>query len=525
MTRYGEHWSRRRSRLVVAVAVMLCCGLVNVQPVQAEPVRANGIASAGKADPAKRPDDTFDPGAKLPESKAIPGTGEKFAPLTGELAPTAPKALDKAAGPAFAGGSASGDKMPYTCTPAIYGNVYVGNDPTIGPYSDTIYTADVQCDFWLEYIYGVSAAVDRSPYYDGEIGYVGMAFEGSGSYGASYGAFEVQGDLYDGGRAVEIILELYLVASAPWAACNPVPGLRYLACDGLGTLQLHVVLGTGPYGTGLAPPVIRYVSLGDSYSAGNGTPTNVDVSTAPDCRRSTFAYPYGLVGYRLPGQRNQPLQIDLPTHKACSRARIEHWLTPQAEAGVAQSAWVSPYRTRLVTITMSGNNLGFREKLTDCFTGYCADAPLLAPAELAEAQARLTALYQLIRSQMRPDGRLVVLSYPAVLPNPDDSGDYQRDSGYCGTVNTFLSNQELRRIYEAASQMNTMIATAVFLTGDSRVQFVNALDSLRGHRVCAPDSIRWATEITIPTVSDTFHPNDAGYGQMAAQVRSQTGIA
>lgn len=511
----------------MAVAAMLCGLLLNVQPAPADPVPANGIATAGTADPAKRPDDVFTAGTKLPDSKVLPGTSKKIAPLTTQLKPTTPRTRGGAAGLAFPNGSddssASGVR-DYSCLPSIYGTTYVGNDAQIGPYSDTFYTADVSCNFFLEYMYGVSAAVDWSPYYEGEIGYVGTAFEGSGSYGASQGAFEVQGDRYDGGRAVEVILELYLMASSPWAACNPVPGLRYLACDGLGTLQLHVVLGTGPFGTGMAPPVIRYVSLGDSYSAGNGAPTNVDVSSAPDCRRSTFAYPYGLTGYRLPGDRNQPLPIDLPTHKACSGALYPDYINPQPEAGVEQRAWLNVYRTRLVSITLGGNDLGFRDRLTDCFLGNCGGAPLLDPTRLNAMQLQLTILYRDIRSRMRPDGRLVVLSYPDVLPNPDEPGDYQKNSGYCFGVDTAFNNDELRRVYEAASQINQMISQAVAQTGDSRVQFVNTLNAFVGHRVCAPDNIRWAAGISFPTTSDTFHPNDAGYGQMARQIRSQTGI-
>ena len=90
--------------------------------------------------------------------------------------------MNPAAGLTFAGDSSASGVNDYACVPSIY---------------------------------GVSAAVDWSPYYEGEIGYVGPAFEGSGSYGASQGAFEVQGDRHDGGRAVEVILELYLVAASP----------------------------------------------------------------------------------------------------------------------------------------------------------------------------------------------------------------------------------------------------------------------------------------------------------------------
>jgi hypothetical protein len=529
VTTSGKWRLRRRSGLAVAVMAVLCGLLLNVQPVQAEPKPANGIAAEGKADPAKRPDDVFTPGAKRPNAKVLPGTDKKITPLRSKLKPTKPKALTgagKGTGLVFAGGSGAGsaaDLDEFSCVPSIYGGTFVGDDAQIGPYSDTSYTADVSCDFWLESIYGVSAAVDWSPYYEGEIGYVGTEFAGSGSYGASYGAFEVQGDRYDGGRAVEVILELYMQASAPWAACNPVPGLRYLACDGLGTLQLHVVLGTGPVSTGLPPPVIRYVSLGDSYSAGNGAPTNVDLSTAPDCRRSTLAYPYGLTGFRLPGDRGQPLPIDLPTHKACNGARYEHFINTQPGAEREQRGWLSLYRTRLASITLGGNDLDFRDKLTQCFTGDCSGAPLLSSVELNTMQLQLTILYRDVIRNMRPDGRLAVLSYPAVLPNPDDPGDYQKDSGNCTVVNTLVSNEELRRIYEAAYYLNQMINLAVTQAGDSRIRFVDVLDLFRGHRVCAPDSTLWATGISFPTTTDTFHPNDVGYGQMAGQVRSRIG--
>ncbi|WP_422771116.1 SGNH/GDSL hydrolase family protein [Plantactinospora sp. WMMC1484] len=522
---------------MVSVAAVLCGSVMGAQPVQADPVapkeRSSRIAPAGKADPTKRPEDVFDPATKPPQSRVLPGNGTKIAPLTSELKPTAPKALPGAGkaggvGLAFPGGSGTAsesDVNDYTCTPSIYGSTYVGEDGTIGPYSDTIYTADVQCNFFLEYMYGISAAVDWSPYYEGEIGYVGTEFAVSGSYGASYGAFEVQGDLYDGGRQVEVILELYLMASAPWAACNPVPGLRYLLCDGLGTLTLHVVLGTGAFNTGLAPPVIRFVALGDSYSSGNGAPTNVDPVSAPACRRSTETYSWQLIAGRLPlGDRGQSLPIDRPNLRACSGARLEHLLNPQPEAGTPQLQWVSPYRTRLATITIGGNDLGFTDRLSGCFSGYCADAPLLTPADLFAIQARLNNAYALIMGSMRPDGRLIVLGYPAVLPNPDDPQDFQRDSGNCGIVNTFLSDAELRRVYEAATQINTAIATAVFLTGDSRVRYVNTLDAFRGHRVCSPDHLRWAADISFPTTSDTFHPNGAGYAEMARQIRSQAGI-
>src|SRR5262249_44489377 len=36
-----------------------------------------------------------------------------------------------------------------------------------------------------------------------------------------------------------------------WGDCEPIPGLRYLLCDGVGGSELHVLVGTGPVATGL----------------------------------------------------------------------------------------------------------------------------------------------------------------------------------------------------------------------------------------------------------------------------------
>ena len=85
---------------------------------------------------------------------------------------------------------------------------------------------------------------------------------------------------------------------------------------------------------------------------------------------------------------------------------------------------------------------------------------------------------------MRPDGRLVVLSYPAFLPNPDDSADAQ-PSGRCPEVWATMSADERRAVYQAAVQLRDMVANAVAATGDPNVVFVDLLEAFRGQRVCS----------------------------------------
>lgn len=534
----------RRSTLIVAVAV--CSLLAGTQVALAEPTAPDARSGMSGVTPdtpeakAARQTQVFDPDVKRPQPQVIPGTGEKIAPLTSALKPTEPTALPgsaKANGgalkadakvtpvtPSQSGGTNGGSTLGYACLPRIYGGIYVGNDAAIGPYSDTVYVADVTCNFWLEYMYGVSAAIDWTQHYAGETGYVGTSFAGYGSYGASQGAFEIQGDMYDGGRYVEIILELYLQASAPWGACNPIPPLRYLACDGLGTYLLHVVVGTGPMWTGLAAPVVRWAALGDSYSAGTGSSSYLGAPNPPECRRSVQTYSYRVGGGGLwIGDRGEKIPLDQPNLKACNGARVIDMYFTQHNAGAEtrQLDYVTR-RTRLVTLTLGGNDVGFVPRLRSCVTGNCSGAPLVSAQEAAVLQDDLVRLYQTIRSQMRRNSMLVVLSYPAFLPNPDDPADPQPSVTRCPIVNTRIDTAELRRIYEAAVLVGNAAQSAAARLGDPRVKFVNVTELFRGHRICSDDN--WANGVNLDDIPETFHPNDRGYFEMALQLILQAGI-
>ncbi len=534
--------SARRSTLIVALAV---CSLLAGTPALAEPTApdarpGSGISAATADTPAAkaaRQTQIFDSAVKLPPPQVNPGTGETFAPLTSALKPTEPKALPGAAtasgGALMAGAKATPDGSPgtegagtqaYACTPRISGGTYVGNDATIGPYSDTAYVADVTCNFRLQYVYGVSAAIDWTQYYAGETGYVGTAFAGSGSYGASQGAFEIQGDMYDGGRYVEIILDLYMQANAPWGACNPLPGLRYLTCSGLGTYTLRVVVGTGAFWTGLNAPVVRWAALGDSYSAGTGASSYMGAPNPPECRRSlqTYSHRVGGGGLRI-GDRGERISLDTPNLKACNGAKVNDMYFPQYSAGAdtRQLDYVTR-RTRLVTLTLGGNDVGFAPKLRSCVVSNCSGSPIVSGDDAARLQDDLVRLYQTIRSQMRRNGLLVVMSYPAFLPNPNDGADPQPSLTNCPIVNAQIDSAELRRIYEAAVLVDNAVAGAVARLGDPGVKFVSLVESFRGRRICS--GIDWANGVNLLDIPETFHPNDGGYLEMASRLIVGAGI-
>ena len=541
--------SGRRSLLIVAVAVV-CSLLTGTQAALAEPTVPGAPAGSGMAGvsadtpqaKAQRPTQAFDPQVKLPQPLTIPGTGETIAPLTSPLKPTEPTALPgaaKASGAALmqdakatavspsssSGDTNGGGTQAAVCEPSIYGSTYVGNDPTIGPYSDTVYVAGVSCNFVLRYMSGVSSVVDWTQHYEGVTGYVGSSFGGTGSSGASHGSVEMQGDLYDGGRYVEIILDLYLHGSGIWGACNAIPGLRYLLCVGLGTNTLHVIVGTGAFWTGLQAPVARWAALGDSYSSGTGAATYMGPPNPPGCRRSldTYSYRMGGGGLRI-GDRGERISIDTPNLKACHGARFtDFFFTQTGEGAETRQLDHVTRRTRLVTLTVGGNDVGFAPRLRACVTGDCSAGPLVTAQEAATLQEDLIRLYRTIRSQMRHNSLLVVLSYPAFLPNPDDpAADPQPSFERCPIVNSQLTIAELRRIYEAAVLVNNTVNGAVTRLGDSAVRFVNQLEAFRGHRICSDDT--WANGTNLLDIPETFHPNNHGYVEMGSQLIRQVGI-
>ncbi|MEU8612289.1 SGNH/GDSL hydrolase family protein [Actinoplanes sp. NPDC048791] len=478
--------------------------------------------------------EAFDPHPALPGPVKIPGKGVRPAPFTTPLKPTRATALPgsektranalapdraAAAGPSLRRVAGADEPSQLYCEEQISQSTSVNADAD--NYSATTqYLGRLGCNFYLDYAYGVAGIVDRSPSWDGDLLHVGTPFEFYRSYaGASAGGLRIPGDYYDGGRQIEVVFEVYLLApyGVSWGACNPLPGLRYLLCDGLGTDLLHVVVGTGSFNTGLNPPVHRYTALGDSYSSGTGAFPYLGGADPASCRRSNATY-----GFDIAGDGFQGLPIDRPNLKACHAARINDIY--QAQNPVSESAqleYVKPY-TRFATVTIGGNDLGFGPKLRNCVVSDCSGAPLVTSAELSATQSRLTGVYRDIRSRMRADGYLVVLSYPAFLPNPDDPADPQPSVSRCPATNSQITSAELRLIHQGTAQARDMIANAVAATGDPRVLFVDVFDAFRAHRVCSGDP--WSNGVEALDPEDSFHPNARGYQAVGDRLRSALGL-
>ncbi|MGH9858334.1 MAG: hypothetical protein ACRD4B_10865, partial [Acidobacteriota bacterium] len=131
--------------------------------------------------------------------------------------------------------------------------------------------------------------------------------------------------------------------------------------------------------SGTEPETSSYVALGDSFSSGEGAGDYIpgtDVQGVNMCHTSTNSYPYLI---------NEQLNLTNFLSVACSGAEIENYDTiPQYEDATmgenhpgakAQAKALELFLPDIITITMSGNDIGFADKLeyclvwsTDCYS-------------------------------------------------------------------------------------------------------------------------------------------------------------
>lgn len=239
--------------------------------------------------------------------------------------------------------------------------------------------------------------------------------------------------------------------------------------------QLGALLAlVAPSGPG-APQ--RYVALGDSYSAGTGTSA---YGLSAGCQRSAHAYP------ALVAERRSNLRL---VFAACAGATTDDVLFDQVSR--------LNEATRLVTITIGGNDVGFAEVLGACVRSSataCANAIESGTALIREAlPAKLDAVYREIRRRA-PDARVLVLGYPRLF-----SG-----SG-CQAIPRVL----VSRLNRGAILLRDTVRRRVRAAG-SGFSFKDAVGAFEGHGICSRRP--WIHGLVSP-ITESYHPNRAGHGR------------
>lgn len=291
-----------------------------------------------------------------------------------------------------------------------------------------------------------------------------------------------------------------------------------------------------------APITNRAVALGDSYASGEGLSPYLDgTDTDTDlCHRSDRAYPALVESSR--DRRFRHLRS-----VACSGATT---------GGVALGSVAEPSqlaalgaKTRTVTLTVGGNDVGFALVLGDCVysplaphlvpgqpgcaarnnrkvraaTAYLAGVPgAVQPVPSALSMAELLAAIQ----AKAPRARIYVTGYPRLfgLSFPSPAGCHVGD---IGQAPLFVTEADARWIRKKSDGLNAAITTGVAQARRQgvRASYVDVADRFTSHTVCGTGT-PWVNGLVFdlgipPTVARaSFHPNARGqraYAKALAQ--------
>jgi lysophospholipase L1-like esterase len=291
--------------------------------------------------------------------------------------------------------------------------------------------------------------------------------------------------------------------------------LRNLAPAAAAALAAATVTAAVATAAGAAPPspaqaaapTGRYVALGDSFTSGPLIPTQVDLN----CVRSNRNYP-SLVAASIGSSSF--------TDVSCGGATTADILNPQTGqlgAQVPPQINAVTAATALVTVQISGNDIGFSSIISTCAQDSLSN-PLGSPcrnrytaggtdqlqARIAAAAPRVATVLQRVRAAA-PDARVAVVGYPVILP---DSG-----SGCWPVVPIAYADVPYLRGVERS--LNAMLSSTAAANGAT---YVDTYTPSIGRDACKGASVRWVEGLIPGNAAAPFHPNARGEQGMASAV-------
>lgn len=247
---------------------------------------------------------------------------------------------------------------------------------------------------------------------------------------------------------------------------------------------------------GPASAAQEYVALGDSFTAGPLIPVQVPIF---GCLKSNNNFP---------NLTARELGLTL-RDASCSGAETEDMENPQ---GVSPDGPNPPQfdrlsnRTRIVTIQIGGNDIGFSSIAEDCTSTSPEGTPCQDRyvhdgrdeiSERIQATAPLVAaVFQGIRARS-PKARILAVNYAAILPH-SGPGCWPQMPITEGDVPYVRAKQE---------ELNAMLATEAAAAGAELIDWYAASV---GHDACKPPVIRWVEPVVPVNAAAPIHPNLGG---------------
>jgi lysophospholipase L1-like esterase len=252
---------------------------------------------------------------------------------------------------------------------------------------------------------------------------------------------------------------------------------------------------------GAAEAAPRYTALGDSYAAGPLIPLPLSPF---GCLKSSNNY--GRIAQRT-------LAYAEYRDATCSGAETEDMTQPQNVSPGPNPPQLDSLSadTRLATVTIGGNDIGFSSIAEDCVSvlpwgspcrdQYVRDGQDEISRRIAETAPKVDAVLQGIRSRS-PQARILVVNYSAIFPHTG-SGCYPKMPVARGDV-TWLRSKQV--------ELNTMLAQRAAANGAG---VVDVYAASVGRDACASSGTRWVEPYVPATAAAPLHPNLRGMQAMA----------
>lgn len=254
---------------------------------------------------------------------------------------------------------------------------------------------------------------------------------------------------------------------------------------------------------------LRYVALGDSYSAASGV-VPPDPTAPPECLRSLLNYPH-----LIAGQTGAQL-----TDVTCGGAKTSDYFSSQYNGVAPQLDALQP-NTQLVTMTIGGNDSNvFVDVIVDCGEAGVSTLGQGSPCKDRYGSSfdntiNTTTYPALVRALQAvhakaPHAKVAILGYPWILPPA--VGCFDKIPVAKGDV-PYVDNIE--------ATLNGAVSRAAAATGTT---YVNMSGVSEGHDACEPIGVRWIEPVLQTTNPVVLHPNALGEAHMASQTMTVLGL-
>lgn len=274
--------------------------------------------------------------------------------------------------------------------------------------------------------------------------------------------------------------------------------------------------------TGATPS--NYVALGDSYSSGEGLePFEAGTFEAGGnmCHRSSQAYPR-----LLANDTSLPLDLGSNGFAACSGATTAAITLGNNNEGAQMDKITAD--TKLITMTVGGNNMGFAQYAEACIKKDCTGKPStdailkIVRNVIPQMEYTLGTIRDRLINLHNSNATVLILGYPQIVPAHPYSNTSATGCEWLG------GDREAAAIRNVVTLLNTAIKNEVNAVGYN-FHFLSATDAnspFTNHELCR-DSFVYGTPyffnvVPFPTEKQryTFHPNAQGQQAYATLVKN-----